>query len=188
MSWVMSASSLQCWDWNWLPALAVRALLTSVWRWPTTHGLGFSTCEACGFRSLHSHRAALWVQLPMIPQAPSGTASPALNNTMPQSHSLKKSEEINTLPFSCAMSVLIQVLWDKDRLLLGLCRISEQNKLTFQTTPPAPSHVQMASSYLDPVSCWDNNTMRTSCYARHVTNTGAGNKFFSKKQIKQSYP
>lgn len=30
--------------------------------------------------------------------------------------------------------------------------------------------------------------MRTSCYAKHVTNIGPGNKFFSEKQIKQSYP
>lgn len=44
---------------------------------------------------------------------------------------LEKSEEgIITPPFSCATSVLIQVLQDKDRLLLGLCRVPEQNELT----------------------------------------------------------
>lgn len=137
MSWVMSASSLQCWDWNWLPAQqqAVRALLTSAWRWPTTHSLGFSAHEACGIRSLHSHGTALWVQLPMIPQSPSGTAGLARNSTVPQVPSLKKSEEIITPPFSCATSVLIQVLQDKDWLLLRLC--NAWTKLNYPLRTPS---------------------------------------------------
>ena len=139
MSWVMSVSNLQCWDWNWLPAKqqAVRALLTSARRWSTTHGLGFSACEVCGIRSLHSHGAALWVQLPMIPEASSGTASLALNSTMPQFPILKKVRR--SLPFpSCAISVLIQVLWDKHCLLLDC--VECLNKMNLPSKHPLLPH------------------------------------------------
>lgn len=100
---------------------------------------------------------------------------------------LKHGEEgLVSPPSSCAPSVLSQALHNKDCLLLALC--IEQKELALQAPPPAPSHVQTASSYLDSVSCRDANATRTSRYARHVTNTGAGNKSFSKKQIEQSYP
>lgn len=114
------------------------------------------------------------------------TARPAPNCTMLQLLRLKTGEEgpiSPPLPPHCATAVPSPALRNKDCFLLGPCRAEGTRPL--KAPPLAPSHVQTASSHRDLFRA--ENAARTSCYARHVTNTGAGNKSFSKKQTKQSY-
>lgn len=159
----MSASSLQCWDWNWLPAWqqAVMALLTSVLKWHTTPSLGSSACETWRLLIplLWSH--AMRIQLPTMPQTPSKIASQALNSFTPQFLSSQKSiREIITLLFPSRM---LHLLWftcyRTDCLLLGLWGV--WTKQTYPlNSPPAPSHRRTSSSFPNSVSYHNSNAMR----------------------------
>lgn len=157
----MSASSLQCWDWNWLPAWqqAVMALLTSVLKWHTTPSLGTSACE-----TWHLVISLLWsnamvIQLPMMPQTPSKIASQALNSSMPQFLSSQKSiREIITLPFPYATSALIYVLQDRLPLAGTVECLNKTNLSSEQPSSPIPLH--MSSSFPNTVSRCNSNAMR----------------------------
>lgn len=137
----MSASSLQCWDWNWLPAWqqAVMALLTSVLKWHTTPSLGTSACETWHLVISLLWSSAMVIQLPMMPQTPSKIASQALNSFMPQFPVHKKASG-RSLPFPSRMLHLLWFMcYRTDCLLLGLW--SAWTKQTYSlNSPPAPSH------------------------------------------------